>query len=134
MNNSILDKIDWVVKEIKTKTTSNGYSAADLFVILTFELFRAELSIGKVSNYTVRVISEISATTSHFYYFRDFKTIYEQIQNIYIEISNQDKRFSDSDIEPGVNFELSSWKDYLTIETEKLLHELPTSYSNEKND
>ncbi len=128
MNNSIINKIDTVITEIKNKTASNGYSAADLFIILTFELLRAELKINKVSNDTVGAINEISATTSHFYYYRDFKSIYEQLDSIYIDISKLDSRFSDADLEQKINFKLSSWKEYLNTETGKLLNELPTSY------
>jgi len=130
MNNSIVHKIDTVITEIKNKTASNGYSAADLFIILTFEMFRAELMINNVSNDTVGAINEISATTSHFYYYRDFKSIYEQIQSIYIDISRLDNRFSDADLEQKIDFKLSSWKEYLNLETGKLLDELPTSYLN----
>ncbi|MGV3611423.1 MAG: hypothetical protein ACO1N0_10765 [Fluviicola sp.] len=130
MNNQIIAQIDTLIAAIKNKIASDGYSAADLFIILTFELFRAELSIGKVSNDTVGALNEISATTSHFYYFRDFKGIYEQLQTVYAEISKPDSRFFDSDLESKINFELSSWKEYLTNETGKLLDDLPAAYSN----
>lgn len=128
MDSLILEKIDNVIQEIKKKYDSSGITAADIFIILSFEILRCEIALKSISSNSLSAIGEIASTTSHFYYFRDYPLLYRDIQKIYIEISKIDKRFNDADFESSVNFELDSWTKHVSDASSNLLRGLPMSY------
>ncbi|MDR7211943.1 hypothetical protein [Flavobacterium piscis] len=128
MDNLILKKIDGVIQEIRRKYESSGITAADIFIILSFEMLRCEIVLKKVSSNSVSAIREIASTTSHFYYFRDYPFLYNVVQDVYIEISKIDGRFNDADFESSVNFGLDSWTRHVSDTSSSLLKELPMSY------
>ncbi len=128
MNNPILKKIDTVIQKIKKKCDIDGVTAADIFMIFSFEILRFEILLQRISDNTVSAMSEIASTTSHFYYFRDYSELYKDIQDIYIDISYLDDRFNDADFISSVNFELYTWTRNISEASEKLLQGLPMSY------
>lgn len=128
MDSLILEKIDNVIQGVKDKYDSQGITAADMFIIMSFEIIRCEIALKKVSSNSVSAIIEIASTTSHFYYFRDFNELYKDIQDVYIEICKIDNRFNNADFSGDVNFELESWIKYVSDASRNLLKRLPMSY------
>lgn len=128
MDSLILEKIDNVIQGVKDKYDSQGITAADMFIIMSFEIIRCEIALKKVSANSVSAIIEIASTTSHFYYFRDFNALYKDIQDVYIQICKIDNRFNNADFSGDVNFELESWIKCVSDTSRNLLKRLPMSY------
>lgn len=131
---NLLNKIDNLIDKIKNKIEKGGQGAADIFIILTFEIARAEIKNKRLTDLTIDALREISATTSHYYYYRDYRDLYEELHHVYIEISKLDKKFYDADFPIYVNFESSSWINYIGNASSELLNDLPKSYFIEKQD
>jgi len=132
MYNLILKRIDNVILAIKKKYDSNCITAPDIFIIFAFEILRCEISLKRISENTISAIKEIGSTTSHYYYYRDYSSLYNDIQNLYTEICKLDNRFTDVDFESSINFELHTWSKYLSESSSLLLKDLPMSYFSKK--
>jgi len=127
MDNVILKKIDNVILSIKEKCDSAGTSVGDIFIILTFEILRVEISQKKITEYTISAVNQIASNTSHTDYYRDFRELYNQLHDCYIDISELDSRFYDADLPRLVSFEVTSWQKYISKASSSLLNTLPLS-------
>ena len=125
---NLINKIDNLIIEIKNKIEKGGQGAADIFIILTLEIVRAEIINERLSDFTIDALREISATTSHFYYYRDYRELYDELHIVYLEISKLDKKFYDADFTRSIGYEISSWINYINKASLELLNNLPTSY------
>ncbi len=125
---NITDKIDDLIVQIKKKVETGGQGAADFFIIMTLEIAGAEIKNKNLTDLTIGALMEIASRTSHFYYYHDYRDLYDCLQDVYLSISKLDKKFYDADFSGSVNFKPSSWINYLNKASSALLTNLPTSY------
>lgn len=133
MNAIIINKINILQDKIRAKVDSNGMTSADFFIILTLEILRAEITANNLTDLTIDASREITANVSHYYYFRDYPDLYEELQNTFIEIQKLDKRFFSADMRRVVKSDPNSWRKYIAKATQKLLEDLPSQYFYNKN-
>lgn len=124
----LLKKIDNLITQIKNKIEIGGQGAADIFILLTLEITRAEIINGNISDLTIGALKEISATTSHFYYYRDYRDLYNQLNDVYIEISKLDGKFHNADFESSVNYNVATWAEYISKSSFNLINNSSSSY------
>lgn len=123
-----MKEIDDLICQIKNKIEYGGQGAVDLFIILTFEIARAEIKHEKLTDLTIDALREISARTSHYYYYRDYRSLYDRLQDVYLKISKLDTKFYDADFQIGVYNEIASWTDYISKSSYQLITKLPDTY------
>jgi hypothetical protein len=132
MENNDLKEIDELIKSIKQKTDRIGMSAADIFIILTLEILRGEiLSEQGITELTISACNEITSTTAHYYYYRDYPALYKYLQQVFDGIAKLDTRFTSADI-ICVGFEKKDWNDYLVKAIQNLLNNSSTHYFYQK--
>lgn len=129
MNDNNLKNIDELLKRVKQKADEIGMTSGDMFIILTLEILRGELtSKEEITELTISACREITSTTSHFYYYRDYPDLYKYLQEVFQEISKLDIRFFSADLTDFVGFEVKDWHNYINIATKNLLENLPAQY------
>jgi len=128
MKEDILNKIDELIKRVQQKADEIGMTSADMFIILTLEILRGEItSKNEITELTISAFREISATTSHFFYYRDYPDLYKYLQEVFKDVSKLDSRFFSADIST-IGFEVKDWHNYIITATKNLLLNLPSQY------
>lgn len=121
-------QLDALISKVKEKIDNVGMTAADMFIVLTLEILRGELvSQSVISVGTVSACLEIYATTSHFYYYRDYPELYRAIHEYFTMLSRNDRRFISSET-PTIGFDVKDWQKYVSNASIELLGLLPTQY------
>jgi hypothetical protein len=128
MKEELSSIVDNLISKVKEKTDKIGMTSADMFIILTLEILRGEVISDKLTEWTIIACREIRSTTSHFYYYRDYPELYDDLQSTFNEIYKIDSRFFSADLSNDVGFEVKGWTNYLAVSTKNLLESLPTEF------